>query len=203
MSRCRCTARRKKIGEGAGSTPLVVALDGSALMLDPAAAAARLTSLDEHARLGRADIGVLGAATAAAFTGSVMGGWRDGDAGMLERREAIDLAESELDSALGEIAEAEQRSEPVALGPWLKRYFALARRSECGFSPFMVLLLLQCVESQSVEAASVYIASRALGRLNLARQAEERALGVPAAIELDRAGPVGDHLRHVAAHTVF
>mmetsp|Transcript_6291 Transcript_6291/g.20135 ORF Transcript_6291/g.20135 Transcript_6291/m.20135 type:complete len:108 (-) Transcript_6291:87-410(-) len=50
----------------------------------------------------------------------------------------------------------------------------------------MVLLLLQCVESQSVEAASVYIASRALGRLNLARQAEERALGVPAAIELDR-----------------
>mmetsp|Transcript_49013 Transcript_49013/g.158811 ORF Transcript_49013/g.158811 Transcript_49013/m.158811 type:complete len:173 (-) Transcript_49013:86-604(-) len=115
-----------------------------------------------------------------------MGGWRDDDAGMLERREAIDLAQSELDAALGEIAEAEQRSEPVALGPWLKRYFALARRSECGFSPFMVLLLLQCVESQSVEAASVYIASRALGRLNLARQAEERALGVPAAIELDR-----------------
>ena len=55
ISRCHCTTRRKKIGEGAGSTPLVVALDGSALMLDPAAAAARLTSLDEHARLGRVE----------------------------------------------------------------------------------------------------------------------------------------------------
>ena len=135
------------------------------------------------------------AAAAAAAIGWLFGG--SGDASGLMTRPgwlggAVPLQRGDVDAiAMEAMADSlekrgERAAEGLAAQPWLERFMELARRSEAGWSPFQVLVLLHCMEKRSAHSAAIYVVARALARINLQRLEGARAMPTPSMLELDR-----------------